>query len=835
MAEGEKKRTWQNAEIKDKSIRIKFCLGNKDSKWSPRFDFNPVVSVISFLLILVFVIWCILDTDNATSAFGDAKSWITDCFTWLYVGSQDFWALVIIIIYFSKYGNMKLGKDDEEPEYNDATWFAMLFACGVGVGLFFYGVAEPIWHYTGGNRYFADKYMPDNELAQNAMNLTFFHWGIHGWIVYVVVGLLLAFTTYRKGMKMTMKSCFYPLLGDRIFGWMGDCIDILSIITTLFGVCTSLGLGVMQINAGLNYVNENIAINTDNQVIIIWCITAIATCSTVSGVGMGIRRLSEICFTLGMFMMMAVLLLEDTWYILNLFCQSIGFYIQWIIQLGFHCDAFEMAYPSYGGKTTLDDGVMRSTDIPSRSRAYDDMDSDGPANWMDGWTIFYWGWWISWSPFVGMFIAQISRGRTIRQFINGTMTAPVLYSIIWFSIFGGAAILEERQAASPDQNLCCASWNTTISSAVLTDEYSSLSTETDYTNWDIMCGSTECNDCETYWMGAYSTNYSSIHGDTLGDFVTFLNDRRHRWGMYNYDESHVRLSCLGTTSMWFAMMNTYGDLGTFLCIVSMAAIILYFVTSSDSGSLIIDILAANGMEDPPRAQRVFWALCEGATATALLVAGGTDALGALQTVSIITGLPYTIILCFLCISLWRALAMEMGDIDPYGPDFLVSVIDPITTFAPKLWLALLKNIFITPFTLYKVMTALGSGVGNSISIAMTSFICWLLWIILLILQIEVEGSFALGWVFYLGFVTCITITRHKVRLQNGINGNPVEDFFCALFLYPCTAVQLEVAVSPRGKGLTTLMPAPADVLNYRDVVVENPAAEKSNQEDENSV
>ena len=237
-------------------------------------------------------------------------------------------------------------------------------------------------------RYTADPTTPDNTIAQIAINVTLYHWGIHGWIVYSLIGLLLALMTYRENLPMTMKSCFYPLIGDKIFGWMGDMIDTLSVLTTLFGVCTSLGLGTRQLNSGFNNFNPDI--NPDNitiQVITIWVITAIATVSTVSGVGMGIRRLSETCFSFGMFLMLVALFMDKTFYILNLLVQSLGYYMQYIIQLGWHTDAFEQLGPS--AHKELGRFMV------------DDKEPDGPEGWIDDWTMFYWGWWISWSPFVG--------------------------------------------------------------------------------------------------------------------------------------------------------------------------------------------------------------------------------------------------------------------------------------------------------------------------------------------------------------------------------------------------------------------------------------------------
>ncbi len=322
-------------DVEDKSLWTRFKL-----PLIGELRFNPIVSFFAIVIIWSFVAVCVRLGEDVP--FTQWRQWIVEKFTWLYIGSQDIWFIFLIVLYFSKYSNIKLGKDDEKPEYGDATWFMMLFACGIGVGLFFFGVAEPIFHYAFPNRYSADPTMPDNTLAQIAMNITLYHWGVHGWIVYSLVGMLLALLTYREGLPMTMKSCFYPLIGDRVFGWVGDLIDVVSIMTTLFGVCTSLGLGAKQLNTGLHILDSDIQDDDVTvQVVCIWCITLVATISTVSGVGMGIRRLSEICFMVGMLIMVVALLMDNTFYILNLFVQSVGFYLQWLLQLGFHTDAFE--------------------------------------------------------------------------------------------------------------------------------------------------------------------------------------------------------------------------------------------------------------------------------------------------------------------------------------------------------------------------------------------------------------------------------------------------------------------------------------------------------------
>ena len=423
----------------------------------------------------------------------------------------------------------------------------------------------------------------DNQRAQDAINVTLFHWGLHGWVVYALVGLALALISHRKGLPMTIRSCFYPLIGDRIFGWMGDLVETISIVSTMFGVCASLGAGAMTMNSGLNQVNRSIEENVTNQTIIIWVITFFATISVISGLKLGIRRLSEICFGLGVFLMLVILFYDDTFFLLNLYVQSLGYYLQNFIQIGFHTDAYAQVGNAPDGKEN--------------------------PNWMLGWTVAYWGWWISWSPFVGMFIAKISRGRTVKNFINATLTAPIIFTFLWFTFVGGAGINMERKAAQKGIN--CSS---PLGGTNATEPYEHL----------------------------------------------------------------FRLSCRSQSQMYFDLIQQYGDnLGTFLRVVSMVSILLYFVTSSDSGSLVIDCLSANGNPDPPIAQRVFWALTEGACATALLTAGGSNALSALLAAAVASGLPYTPILSLLCVSVWKVLRVEYGEISDDDKTFSCSLAEVI--------------------------------------------------------------------------------------------------------------------------------------------------------------
>jgi len=531
------------------------------------------------------------------------------------------------------------------------------------------------------------------------MNVTLFDWGIHGWIVYVIVGLLLSFLCYRKDLPMTMRSCFHPLLGETIYGWMGDFIDILSVLCSMFGVCTSLGLGAIQMNVGFQRLNRDIAVSTTNQIITIWGVTACATLSVVSGLKLGIRRLSELCFCIGMLLMLVVLFYDDMWYLLNLYVQSVGYYLQYVVQLGFHTDAFAQV-----------------NSAPDKLEA---------ADWMNDWTIFYWGWWIAWCPLVGMFIAKISRGRTIREFINATMIATIFYTFLWLTIFGGAGLRMETNAAVA---------NITCSSA----------------------------------LGGKNA--------TSGFKGLFL------------------LSCRSKNDMWFDVMDQYGDLGEFLSMLSLIGVILYFVTSSDSGSLVIDCLSANGDPDPPVLQRVFWALTEGATATALLYVGGTDALKALQAVSIAAGLPYTILLCFMCVALWRAVQMEVADLDPNGPQFSVPLFAPLSspscrsTF--RFLLVIVAPWYVIGLAAYRKNTGSSSrGLACHMVLMGVPFYAWIGMMVAEL--VPVNGISYVGWAVLFLFFGVATAIRAGIRERYGVHGNMVEDFFVVMLVYPFAAFQMD--------------------------------------------
>lgn len=487
---------------------------------------NPPVFYTSAAIIIALVIFASAAPDTAQSVFGAVQDWIMENVSWFYVLTVALILMAIAFMAMSRYGDIKLGPDHSTPDYSNTTWFAMLFAAGMGIGLMFFGVAEPVMHFLT-----PPVGEPGTvEAAKEAMKLTFFHWGLHAWGIYAIVALILAFFSYRHGLPLTLRSALYPLIGERIYGPIGHAIDIFAIIGTVLGIATSLGFGVLQINSGFHYLFD-LPVNEVVQVILIIVATSLATLSVVSGLDKGIRRLSEITLFLAVILMFLVIVFGPTAFLFKSFVQNTGSYLSEIVSKTFNLYAYE------------------------------------PTDWIGGWTLFYWGWWISWSPFVGMFIARVSRGRTIRQFITGVLLVPTGFTLAWMTVFGNTAIdmilnrdmVELAQTVSADSSLA----------------------------------------------------------------------------LFNFLE-HFPLSSV-------------------LSLVAVAMVMLFFVTSADSGSLVIDMLASGGKINTPVWQRIFWASSTGIVAIALLLSGG---LQALQTVTIASALPFSAILLATTWGLLRALHVD---------------------------------------------------------------------------------------------------------------------------------------------------------------------------------
>ena len=493
------------------------------------FDIHPQVTFFSVILLVIFISTTLIFPKGAEEFFNTILSSITKNAGWFLISVANIFVGAALFFAFGRYGNLKIGGAEAQPEFTKAAWYAMLLSAGMGIGLLFWSVAEPISHLNTPSPMFGGLVPGSPEAAQAAMVTTFFHWGIHPWAVYSIVGLGLAFFAYNRGLPLTIRSVFYPIIGNKIYGFWGNLIDVLSVLATLTGLATSLGLGVAQINAGLDHL-FGIAISVPVQLGLIVGITVLATISVVLGLDGGVKRLSEINMTLAGVFLVFILCVGPTVYIMSGFTQNIGFYISNFVQMSLWTETF------------------RNT------------------NWQGSWTIFYWAWWISWSPFVGMFIARISKGRTVREFILGVMLFPSLLSFFWMSVFGGTAIFLETNGLS------------NIVSAIKVDASIAL----------------------------------------------------------------------------FAMLDSL-PLSSILSVVGIILVTVFFVTSSDSGSLVVDHLTSGGKLDSPVPQRIFWAAMEGIVAITLLVGGG---LTALQTASIITGLPFAIILLLMIYSINEGLKQE---------------------------------------------------------------------------------------------------------------------------------------------------------------------------------
>ena len=490
------------------------------------FYLTPVF-VMSSIVIVAFVVGSLLFQEDATRVFGDTRIWLTTNLDWFFMITANLALLFCLLVASSSLGKIRLGGADAKPEYSNLTWLSMLFAAGVGIGLLFFGVAEPVYYF------YAPPLSITPETAEAAtagIAASVFHWGLHGWAIYSIVGLSLAFFAYNRGLPLTIRSVFYPLLGDRIWGWPGHIIDTFAIFAGMFGLATSLGLGVQQITSGLNYLFD-VPANNITMLVLITVITIIAMISVLTGINVGIKRLSQFNMILAFILLLAVIVFGPTFYIFQSIFAGLGDYFMRIVPLS-----------NWVGRTD--------------------------SSFLHDWTTFYWAWWISWAPFVGTFIARVSKGRTIREFVIFVLLLPTVLCLLWFSAFGGTALHQ-----------------------YITDGYT---------------GVTE-------------------------NVVAF--------------------------NLEFALFKMFDQLPLTLLLSSFAMIltIIFFVTSSDSGSLIIATFAAGGKDDSPVSQRVFWCILEGLVATALLLGGG---LVSLQAASLATGFPFAFVLLGMAVCVWIELRHE---------------------------------------------------------------------------------------------------------------------------------------------------------------------------------
>lgn len=479
-------------------------------------------SAVIFMLVTITVMF----PTDMEALFSNVQKTLIDTAGWFYVLSVAGILVAVVYLCVSRHGHIKLGPDHAQADYSQLTWLAMLFSAGMGIGLMFFGVAEPVMHYVAPPT--ADPYSV--EATREALKMTFFHWGLHGWAIYAVVALILAYFSFRHNLPLTLRSAFHPLIGDKIYTWRGDIIDSFAVISTIFGVTTSLGFGVMQINSGLNYL-FGIEVSQTVQLFIIIFIICLALVSVCSGLDKGIKRLSQLNMIMAVALLVFVLVAGPSLFLLQALVQNTGAYLSDIVHNTFNLFAYQK------------------------------------TDWLGGWTIFYWAWWLSWSPFVGMFIARISRGRTISEFLIGVLLIPSGFTFAWMTIFGNSAI-----------DLIHVQGMTDLADAVAADSSIAL--------------------------------------------FAFLE--------------HLPFSQI-------------------ISFIGLVMVIIFFVTSCDSGAMVVDMLASHGENNTPLWQRFYWTVGIGVVATILLLNGG---LAALQTMSIVSALPFTVVLIIAIYGMFTALSIE---------------------------------------------------------------------------------------------------------------------------------------------------------------------------------
>jgi len=734
--------------------------------------FNPAVALIGLVPLWGLAIYGMINPNGAKSAMGASYDNVVELFTWFYIVANPFLTFFIFWVAY-RYGHIKLGQQDGEPEYSNGSWFAMIFSAGVGVGLFFYGVSEPLWHSEPGNYYSSAGYHNQNEINEFSLVITLYHWGFAGWSPYLTVAIACGLATYHFGLPLTIRSTFYPILGDYCWGWIGDIIDGYSIVMTVAGVCTSLGLGTMQITAGLQNLGWVDPASTDLQpvfIAIICIITLFATASVVSGLDLGIQTLANLAFGLGNVMLFLCFAMEKTTYLLDLFVQTTGMYLQYnIFQLPFWTDAFGSLNPGEG-------------------RA---IDGNGSATWFIGaWTVFYMAWWVAWACFVGMFIARISKNRTIREVCLGVFICPTVYAILWFSFFGGVGLRQQRQAMELQK--------------IGEDSFQDPS-------YFLAEGSEFCFDVpqQDVTVNGTAVFTNSLPGITPVCLFDTANDAASWFNVMN--------------SFSYPDSNGFGGFGTFLSGLTIFTLGLYFITSSDSGSLVVDILASNGATEHHWIQRVFWAVTEGGVACALLVSGGDAALRAVQSASIIFGLPFNLflfIMCFSIVQMCNAIEKEQNGEKPdpslllptkeqswsmplFGGVFnifesLFSVFifveksrkekgmhSPTTKQGIKFVGALFLP-FVPLYAIYNSSVVDPKQVHKTRHILLTFCyaFCYIGWIVLFCLGTVNKGFVAFGWLLFLINASILTSVRAKFRNALGYPGNVVADVVASSILYP---------------------------------------------------
>ncbi|WP_019628011.1 BCCT family transporter [Thioalkalivibrio sp. AKL10] len=495
-------------------------------------DLHNPVFVVSALLIVVFVLLSLVFPEQANEHLDNTRQWIGRTFDWLFLSAGNIFVLFCLALILLPIGRIRIGGQNAKPEFSVISWFSMLFAAGMGIGLMFWSVAEPVGYFT---EWFGTPLGIEGgteESRQAALGATMYHWGLHPWAIYAVVGLALAFFAYNKGLPLTIRSAFYPLLGERVWGPIGHVIDTLAVLATMFGLATSLGLGAQQAASGMEFL-FGIDSGLNTQVAIIIGVTIIALLSIMRGIHGGVKVLSNINLLFAALLLLFVMVAGGVLAFLSNIGTTVTGYVQYFIPL--------------------------SNPVGREDETF-----------YHAWTIFFWAWWISWSPFVGMFIARVSRGRTVRQFVTAVLLVPTLVTVVWMSAFGGSGLAQAR--------------------------------------------------------------------DGIGALADGISD----------------------SSLALFQMLEHLPFTAITSFLAIALVLVFFITSSDSGSLVIDSITSGGKTDAPQSQRLFWATTEGVVAGVLLAVGGAAALNALQAGAVSTGLPFVIVLLLMCVSLMKGLFHELA-------------------------------------------------------------------------------------------------------------------------------------------------------------------------------
>jgi len=704
---------------------------------------NPVVAGLAGILIWGFVIWGAIGKEAVAAETQAAQAWVTEIWNWLYMSSRNIWLLVLMYVLY-KYYDIKLGSEEDKPEFSDLTYFAMLFSCGIATGLWYYS-AEAMWHYEGYGtpRWTDHKIWNDNTRAEHAVMMTWFHWGLHGWIAYVLVGVLIGFMTYRRGFPMSMRFTLYPIIGELVYGVLGDIVEVLSILCTVFGICTDLGLGAVQINKafvrldrgtyqgrdsygcdenGANCTGRvGLEVNQTTECLLIVVITACAIGSVVMGLKKGIAFLSQLAVVLSVFIVLSILFLDETWFILNTLTSALGYYIWILPKVSFHTDAWEELGAASSGMGGAPDG------------------RGGKEGWMNAWTIFYWGWWISWAPFVGTFLARISKGRKLGNIIVSCLFIPSLWTWFVLGVLGAAQIRISRQAESAGLDM-----------SDVAHTYGSLADKS-------------------------TIGWSHTGKDGITQWIPV-------------PDGVVRLYNLATEDVLFEHLCAYGGhaFGTFLTVMMLGILVLYFVTSADSAAYVIDMMTANGVEERPTMQKVFWGCTQGVASVALLLSADKEnpqaTLDAVKAIPILLGLPFTFLVFWMCQSLILVCKEDAGEIPPTRKNF--------KTFLFNFELPSLISI-IAPFVYGGKIAGKAWG-GKSVSYMASFGFLWVAMIVFLVMGALDKAYFSLAAACYFVLGLGIGGLRTSVRGKLGITGDMVSDAMAGVFALPWTIGQMAV-------------------------------------------